>query len=295
MPALALALLCVSALGYAPQGVLRLSTGARSPPRSTGRRLCGLRGGRDGGGLRAAAVGGATEPSVVPMPTRPPSDQTEAALGFFASQQTPAALVAGATLGVLFVFPLTAHDGVQVQLMKRAYILLTSFSFCNAIFSKISQAATVAARNLYLKTGCHYIYCDDLNLPQFSYVLAARAHFLTGLIAFAGALSIRMSLESSMGCPVFSRAMVSMVGSCVLLMLSLYNRSLVYFNNLGHVWVEYIKALSIKLFTETDSSGRQRLSFSPCAFAGLAFLALSLHDLGSNLHYILWMWGPSRV
>jgi hypothetical protein len=93
-----------------------------------------------------------------------------------------------------------------------------------------------------------------------------------------------------MGCPAFSRAMVAMVGSCVLLMLSLYNRSLVYFDNLGHVWVCYLKALSLKLFTQTDASGRQRLSFSPCALAGLLLLALSLRDIGANLHHILRVW-----
>jgi hypothetical protein len=217
-------------------------------------------------------------------PARSPKDQTDNAIAFFSSERTPAALIAGATLGVLFVFPLVSNEPLRFAVAKRAYISLMCVAFCNALFSLFASSLAIVR----LMAGFHDPIAPDplamLEREFRPYYLSTRAHFLTALMCFAGGLSIRMFAEYTQGCPIFSRAMVSLLGSSVLFMTAMFNRSLVGFSSLAHVWVAYVKSLFHMLYVRRDGRG---LSASPCAIGAMMLLALGLYDATRVAYFLL--------
>lgn len=154
-------------------------------------------------------------------------DQTRESIEYFASERVPSALIAGATLGVLFAYPLAQTDAPLRALSKRIYMLLATGSLCNTLLSVFSSSLAIVR----LLGHEHEPMAKDplvmmlREVPLF--FLAVRAHYLTGLLLFVAALTVRIFTDYAQGSPTFAKALVCLVGSTLSFMLAMYNTHLV--------------------------------------------------------------------
>lgn len=70
--------------------------------------------------------------------------RTHEAVAFFNYERLPASFLAGASLSLMFAFPLLATDRPDVQVAKRLYVILACLSFCNNILSVATRSHVVA-------------------------------------------------------------------------------------------------------------------------------------------------------
>mmetsp|Transcript_30382 Transcript_30382/g.76401 ORF Transcript_30382/g.76401 Transcript_30382/m.76401 type:complete len:287 (+) Transcript_30382:35-895(+) len=195
--------------------------------------LVSMRGGAEGAGKGEVAK--AYEPEE--------KDQSAQAMAFFNSERIPAALITGASLGVLFAFPLKHGEGYALGFMKRLYITLCCSAFCHELVAVFASSLAIAAL-LQLKHNPIGKSPAQMLLRECPlYFMAVRAHFLTGVLCFAGALAIRMYTDYHVGCSRFARAMLCLLAASCCYMVSLFNTSLVHFDNLGHLWWEYLMTI----------------------------------------------------
>mmetsp|Transcript_22642 Transcript_22642/g.55885 ORF Transcript_22642/g.55885 Transcript_22642/m.55885 type:complete len:279 (+) Transcript_22642:85-921(+) len=171
------------------------------------------------------------------------SNQTGEAISFFNSERVPAVLIAGAALSVLFAFPISHGEDLSLGFAKRLYITLCCSAFCNELICVFSSSLAIA-RLLTKKHNPMAQNAAEMMLREYPlYFMAVRTHFLTGLLCFAGSLSIRMWAEYHTGCWRFARAMLLLLGATCAFMLSLFNTSLTHFSSLGDLWVKYVTTI----------------------------------------------------
>jgi hypothetical protein len=108
--------------------------------------------------------------------------------------------------------------------------------------------------------------------------LAVRVHFLTGLLAFVGALSVRMFTDYYQTSPIFAKGLVCLTGSTLAFMLALYNSQLIHFNSLWHMWVTYARCVVARL-SNAPSIGRPS---GPLAFGSAGLLLASICFFGAS-------------
>jgi len=225
--------------------------------------------------------GGGSTGSGRPGPDIEPKDQTAMAIQYFSSERTPAALISGATLSVLFVFPLLRGEPLPLAIAKRVYIMCVCSAFCNSLLSVFAASLAIVK----LLSHKHDPFARDPMTMMIRevplYVLAVQTHFLTGLLCFTGALSIRMWAEYHAGCPRFSRAMVSMLAGSVMLMLSLFNRTLSHHASFWALWGDYIRTFCRELVTRDQDRPLGTQAPSICALVGIACLVLAFIDVGA--------------
>jgi len=106
------------------------------------------------------------------------------------------------------------------------------------------------------------------------YFLAVRAHFLSGVLCFAGALSVRIYAENQVGSPLFARALLAMLAAAVCFMVSLFNTTLIHFNSFGHLWWCYIQCLWLRLRMRNPIVGHR------AGVLAVLAVALTLYSLG---------------
>ncbi|KAJ1495343.1 hypothetical protein T484DRAFT_1925697, partial [Baffinella frigidus] len=136
-----------------------------------------------------------------------------------------------------------AEDPPHLAIAKRVYILLSCLAFCNEIIAVFAASLGIARligneHNPYARSAL-VMMLRECRL----YFLAVRAHFLTGLLCFACALSIRMWATYYDGCVLMARAMTCLLAGAALFMLALFNHSLIHFHSFGEMWVQYIREL----------------------------------------------------
>lgn len=69
--------------------------------------------------------------------------RTHEAVAFFNYERLPASFLAGASLSLMFAFPLLATDRPDVQVAKHLYVILACLSFCNNILSVATRSQVV--------------------------------------------------------------------------------------------------------------------------------------------------------
>jgi hypothetical protein len=107
--------------------------------------------------------------------------------------------------------------------------------------------------------------------------LAVRVHYLTGLLAFVGALSVRMFTDYMPTAPLFAKGLVCLTGSTLTFMLALYNSSLIHFYSLAHMWLQYARCVVARLNSRNASS-----SGGPLAFGSAGLLLASFWFFGAS-------------
>lgn len=250
--------------------------------------------------LRSKAVGSdldlspipeaAIDPQDVPgLTARPVADQTQRSIDFYASERVPASLIAGSAIASMFAYPLEPGDSALVALAKHAYMTLATLSFCNSLVAVFAASAAIVRLSgsrfePLAKDPVSLLYRET---PVF--FLAVRAHFLTGVLCFAGALSIKMFAAFGDGTPAFSRAMLCMVLSSLLFMVSLYNQTLVHFRDFGALWWAYIRVLVSRMLTKSSVTGKRGGIFAISSFA------LAVYSIAETLRILLYYALRSRT
>jgi hypothetical protein len=174
-------------------------------------------------------------------------DQTSAAISFFGSERTPAALMAGPAIGIMFAWPLK-HGGTDDHaFLKHAYIILAAMSFCNSLVTVFTSSLAITR----LMGGSHDGVARDplvMMLREYPlFFLSVRAHFLTGVLTFGFAISLRLYGETVGETPLLARALLCLMGSCLAFMTSIYNMTLSHFDSFGALWLVYAKLVLERL------------------------------------------------
>ena len=165
------------------------------------------------------------------------------AITFFTSERTPAALVAGMALSMLFSMPLKQDEGHLRSFAKRVYVALSCSSLCHEMVSVF--ASSLAIVQILKERRDFAADCPMTMMMQEYplYFLAVRTHFISGLLCFVGSIAVRMWIEYSSGCNKFAKAMTYLLGATMVFMLSLFNTSLLCSESLGSMWVKYATAM----------------------------------------------------
>lgn len=208
-------------------------------------------------------------------------DQTREAIEYFGTERVPAALIAGATLGMLFAYPLARGDAPLAALSKRIYMLLATTSICNTLCSVF--AASLAIVRL-LGHEHEPMAKDPLvmmlrEVPLF--FLAVRVHYLTGLLTFVSALAVRMFTDYLPGSPTFAKGLVCLCCATLLYMLALFNSTLIHFASFGHLWGQYARVLVARLQSRATAHGR---AAGPVAWTAAALLCASIVCFATSFH-----------
>jgi hypothetical protein len=192
-------------------------------------------------------------PGVTPRELR---DQTTSSIDYFSSERVPSTLIAGATLGGLFSYPLVSGEPALVSFAKRLYMLLATASLCNSLLAVF--AASLAIVRL-LGRSHEPMAKDPLEMMlrevplQF---LAVRVHYLSGLLSFVGALSVRMVTEYGVGSPTFAQGLLCLIGGTLCYMISLFNTNLLHFANFADLWLSYARVLCVRARERKPTWGR---------------------------------------
>lgn len=206
----------------------------------------------------------------------PNSDQTDAAINFFSSERTPAALIAGSALSILYAFPLTDSDAPDIAVSKRLYLVLANLAFLHALIAVF--AASLAITRL-LSRGHDAMARDPLVMMLREtpiYFMGVRSHFLTSLLCFVGALTLRMWTEYSKKTPRFARALLCLSGSSLAFMIALYNMTLVHFSSFPHLWYCYLRCLFERCINRKPKVGKPA---GVMAIAAIVLAVVSAVDL----------------
>jgi len=230
---------------------------------------------------------GADEVAVIPetvmqsadvpgVTVRDEEDQTRFAIEYFASERVPAALIAGAVLGLMFAYPLQDADSPRLALMKRVYMVLTTAAFSHTMLSVFAASLAIVR----LLGHAHEPIAKDPLLMMLRevplYFLAVRTHYLTGVLTFTLALAVRMWTEYSTGHPHFARAMLCLMIGTLFFMISMYNITLIHFKSFVHLWTSYVRCIVMRVTNRNPKYGKPA---GPIAFIAFAFTALALWEL----------------
>lgn len=215
-------------------------------------------------------------PGVTP---RALADQTAAAIGYFSSERVPAALLAGATVGILFAFPLANEDSPLAALTKCAYGLLATGSLCNSLLAVVAVSLGVTR----LLGHAHEPMAKDplvLLLREVPLLfLAVRTHLYTGLLLFVGAVAVRLLTDYAPGAPLFAQGLLCLLGATLVYMCALVNSSLLHFSSLGHLWLQYAHVAYARLRNRAPAVGRPAGVLAVGAFL---LLGASAYFLGAS-------------
>jgi len=207
-----------------------------------------------------------------------PQDQTAEAINFFGNERTPAALIAGSALSIMYAFPLQKSDASDIAFIKRLYLLLATCAFLNGLIAVYTSSLAITR----LLAKVHNPISRDALVMMLRetpiYYLGARAHFLTSLLCFVAALTLRMWAEYSEQTPRFARALVCLCGACLAYQLALYNMTLVHFHSFFHLWYCYLRCLFEHTFTRKPKVGKS------AGFSGLLALVLIAIAMVDLLH-----------
>lgn len=179
-------------------------------------------------------------------------------------------------------YPLVSGDLPFSALSKRVYMLLATASLCNTLLSVF--AASLAIVRL-LGHEHEPMAKDPLvmmlrEVPLF--FLAVRAHYLTGLLLFVAALSVRIFTDYFIGSPTFAKGLVCLVGATLSFMLAMYNTHLIHFKSYGDLWLQYLRVLGARLRNRTPTLGKPA---GPLAFTAVALLGTSCYFFGLSAEF----------
>jgi hypothetical protein len=201
-------------------------------------------------------------------------DQTRDSIEYFASERVPSALIAGATLGILFAYPLSVSDVPFAALSKRLYMLFVTTSLCNTLISVFAASLAIVR----LLGHEHEPMAKDALIMMLRetpmWFLAVRVHYMTGLLSFVGALSVRMFTDYLPGSPTFAKGLVCLTGATLTFMLALYNSTLIHFNSFLSMWVNYIRVIIARFSERTPTAGKPA---GPLAFSAVGMLAAAFY------------------
>jgi hypothetical protein len=143
--------------------------------------------------------------------------------------------------------PVCAGEAPFVALSKRVYMLFATASLCNTLVSVFSASLAIVR----LLGHEHEPNAKDplqMMLREVPLLfLAVRVHYMTGLLLFVGALSVRMFTDYFPGSPTFAKGLVCLTGASLAFMLALYNSTLIHFNSFTQMWVSYIRVLCARM------------------------------------------------
>jgi hypothetical protein len=203
-------------------------------------------------------------------------DQTRESIEYFASERVPAALIAGATLGILFAYPLTVGEPTFAAISKRVYMMLVTLSLSNTLTAVFASSLAIVR----LLGHEHEPMAKDplvMMLRETPLLfLAVRVHYVAGLLSFVGALSVRMFTDYFPTSPTFAKGLVCLAGATLAFMLALYNSTLIHFNSYTGMVVSYIRVLFARFNNMPDKWTRPTVP--------LAMLSAAL-ALGSSFYF----------
>lgn len=202
-----------------------------------------------------------------------PKDQTSESVGFFGSERTPAALLAGSAISILFAFPLRHNEPEDSAFLKGVYLMLIASAFCHSLITVFVSSLAITR----LLSHHHDAIARDplvMMLREFPlFFLSVRAHFLTGVLCFVGGITVRVYVEIGRESPLLARALLCMTGSSLAFMTCLYNMTLVNFDSFGHLWYCYGGVLLERLTIRQPERGK------PAGVLGVIALVLALAAL----------------
>jgi len=148
-------------------------------------------------------------------------DYSGKAASLFGDIRIPAALFAGASAGAAFAMPLTGADGVKFGFAKRVYALLMMGGLsCEmiAIVTATLAMAGIANQSRPVLSKCANSYLDaEYNFEW----VAARLHFLLGILMFASGAGLRAWV--TIGCPIYAKASLGIISSATIFCLGIIN------------------------------------------------------------------------
>ena len=193
--------------------------------------------------------------------------RTHEAVAFFNYERLPASFLAGASLSLMFAFPLLATDRPDVQVAKHLYVILACLSFCNNILSVATRSQVVVGTEFRPPLCCNVETPLGDSCPAPSFVVngemecspwgggnwqvflcstaivrltankhdgnaqsaiemmireipvhfcGTRAHFLSGLLCFTGALSMRLWATYNNASDALAKGMTALLGSAMM-------------------------------------------------------------------------------
>lgn len=135
----------------------------------------------------------------------------------FGNVRIPAALFAGASAGAAFAMPLVHGEGLKVGLVKRVYSLLMMFSLSSEILAVI--IATLAMSTLATHPCPKTSSVAELIEQSYAFEwVAARWHFLSGLVTFILGIGLRAWI--SISCPLIAKSALSIILSSAFMCLA---------------------------------------------------------------------------
>ncbi|KAG8470799.1 hypothetical protein KFE25_009220 [Diacronema lutheri] len=216
-------------------------------------------------------------------------DQTSESVGFFGSERTPAALMAGSAITILFAFPLRHGDDEASAFLKRTYLALAASSFCHSLITVFVSSLAITR----LLSKQHDAMARDplvMMLREYPlFFLSVRVHFLTGVLCFVGAITLRVYVEVGRESPLLARALLCMTGSSLSYMLCLYNMTLVNFRHFGHLWWCYARIVFERFVVRAPEHGK------PAGVLGAVALVLACASLVDFVRVVAHYVAPTAV
>ncbi|KAG8458795.1 hypothetical protein KFE25_005222 [Diacronema lutheri] len=210
------------------------------------------------------------------------ADQTGASVEYFASERVPSALIASATLGILFAYPFEPAEARLAALPKRLYTLLCTTSLCNSLLAVFASSLAIVR----LSGHAHEPRASEPLTMMLREVpllfLAVRAHYLSGLLLFVAALGVRVLVDFSHGAPAFAKGLACLLGAALAAMGSLFNTSLTRtarYDSFAHMWRGYCAVLLARLRDRSPALGRRA---GPCALCALVLLCAAALCFGAS-------------
>jgi len=206
--------------------------------------------------------------------------QTDAAITFFTSERTPAALLCVMALSVLFAVPIKpGEDTPLIGGVKRLFILMAGAALCNALVSVFAASLAIVTllgnnHNALARSATDMMHRE---IPLF--LFAVRAHFITAILCLASALAARMWLEFRTGCPPFSRGMLFLLGSTVMFMLHLFNTSLLHVRSYGDMLLHYARHYLHHIATRANTG--------PSLYAAVVLALLAAREFAHVAYHII--------
>jgi len=169
-----------------------------------------------------------------------------------------------------------------MDFLKRAYLFFAASSFCNSLVTVFTSSLAITR----LMSGVHDGVARDpliMMLREYPlFFLSVRAHFLTGVLTFGFAISLRLYGETVGEAPLLARALLCLMGSTLAFMTSIYNMTLTHFGSFGHLWLCYAKLVLERLVV----GQRHGLDVKPAGVLGvlsIALLAIASTDIARLL------------
>jgi len=195
----------------------------------------------------------------------------------FNNLRTPAALIAGASLGACFALQPAAGDALPVAIAKRGHLLLGVVAFSAELISVLVSSLTIGQLGSGSASGAEH--ADVAAFMDAEYELewiTTEFNFLVGLLGFTCMLGLRAWVAFS--CPLFAKIAAGIVTSAVLLMLSFTQDSTKHFS-LPSMGLRYFTLILAKAWAQ-----KSLLLFAALAVGGtsLGGLAKALYIMGTG-------------